>query len=159
MKFSTREEKLNFIFETGRALRFHMDQMAHADGEGPCPALPQDLTGIQMKAALEVFLHQPVSLGELAERLRVKPSAASVLVEKLVEKQVLTRRPDPEDRRRVVIQTHPRADEAMRAVNARFFHAFNSIAGRVSERNVENWLKVMREINELLTKESQYDPS
>jgi len=156
MEISKREEKLEFIFQTGRAMRFYMDQRVDTGEPLPCD-MPQDLTGIQMKAALEVWLHQPLSLGELAELLRIKASAASALVEKLVEKEVLTREADPADRRRVVIQTHPRAAEAMRAINERFSEAFNSLAMRVSNRNVENWFKVMREISDILTEQNNHE--
>lgn len=156
MNNTIREEKLDFIFQIGRALRFYMDQMVHAE-EIPCGGMPEDLTAIQMKAALEVWLSQPVSLGELAARLRVKPSAASALVEKLVEKGVLTREPDPKDRRRVVIQIHPLAAEDMRAVNERFLQAFRSVANQVSDRNVENWFKVMREISDILTEKTNHE--
>ncbi|MCC5850513.1 MAG: MarR family transcriptional regulator [Verrucomicrobia bacterium] len=112
-----------------------------------------DLSVIQMKAAMEVWLYQPMSLGELARRLKVSPSSASALVDKLVEKEVVTREPDPEDRRRVVLCIHPQAAESMVACNRRFHEAFSAIAGKVGDAHVDKWYDVMIQIRKILDEE------
>ena len=152
MNNKNREEKLGFIFETGRALRFYMDYAVGAIEPEASPG-HGDLSVIQMKAAMEIWLYQPMNLGELARRLKVGPSSASALVDKLVEKEVVTREPDPEDRRRVVLCIHPRAAEAMIDCNRRFHEAFSAIAGQVGDENVDKWYDVMTQIHKILEEE------
>ena len=156
MNEKDRQEKLGFIFETARALRFHMDQVVQYPEPGSGLACGE-LSGIQKKAAMQVWLHQPISLGALAQRLDVTPPAASAVVDKLVEKEVLTRETDSEDRRRVVIKTHPRMAEFMNAMNQRFHDAFSAIAGRVGDENVTKWYEVMQQVNAILKEEIPHD--
>ena len=145
----SREEMMAFIFETGRAFRFHMDQHV-LTGEFPTDPICTDLTAIQTRATLQVWLRQPLSLNELAKILQVTPSAASALVDKLVEKEVLTREPDPRDRRRVVIRVHKRAEEAMNSVNEQFLKAFRSIADAIPDESLHHWHEAMRSVAAVL---------
>ena len=142
-----------FIFETGRAFRFHMDQSV-LSGDLPMDPVCSDLTAIQTRATLQVWLRQPLSLNELAKTLQVTPSAASALVDKLVEKDVLTREPDPHDRRKVVIQVHPRAEQTMNTVNAQFLKAFRSVADEISDEQLRHWHLAMRSVADILKKRS-----
>ena len=63
-----------------------------------------------------------VSIGEIAERLQVRPHSASLLVERSVRRGLLTREQDQQDRRRVDVSLTPDGaailDEIMR-VNRR----------------------------------------
>lgn len=156
MNRKKRNDKLAFIFETGRAMRFYMDHavdLTNAEADALCG----DLSPVQMKAAMEVWLHQPLSLGRLASLVKVTPPAASAIVDKLVEKEVLTREPDPEDRRRVVLRTHPRAEAMFNAFNREFRAAFDSVADRVGDQNVAKWYEVMLEIREILEGVSSHE--
>ena len=154
MNETERDEKLAFIFETGRALRFHMDYLVslHPQEE---ETVCSGLSPVQMRAAMQVWLHQPLSLGALAGRLQMTPSAASTLVEKLVERGVLTREADPEDRRRVQIHIHPDAAAVMNTYNRLFHEAFFSIAGKVPDDDVDHWYRAMTQVSEILETESE----
>ena len=124
MTDTEREDKLRFIFETGKRFRFYMDETVMKSGiPDKCPC--GDLTAIQMKAAVVISMHQPLSLNELAERLAVSAPSASVMVDKLVEKMVLVREPDPTDRRRVVLRIHPDVQPDMDTLHQRFHEAFD----------------------------------
>ena len=152
MNKTDREAKLNFIFETGKRLRFYMDETVMREG------LPQgcscsELTAIQMRAAAVVSMHQPLSLNELAERLGVSPPSASVMVDRLVEKNVLSREADGQDRRRVVLRIHPEATPAMEAMHKGFQAAFDRIARKVGDENVLRWHEVMKQVSALLAEE------
>lgn len=153
MNINERKEKLAFIFETGRALRFQMDYLVSLEMPDVDPVC-SDLSPIQMRAAMQVWLHQPLSLGALARRLQMSPSAASTLVDKLVEHGVFTRTPDPADRRRVQIHIHPDAAATMNAYNQRFHAAFSTIAGKVTDDRVDHWYQAMTQIREILEAET-----
>ena len=149
MKQLSREDMMSFIFETGRAFRFHMDQSV-LSGDMPMDPICSDLTTIQTRATLQVWLRQPLSLNELAKSLQVTPSAASALVDKLVEKEVLTREQDPCDRRKVVIRVHKRAEESMNAVNEQFLKAFRSVADAIPDESLRHWHHAMRSVADIL---------
>lgn len=149
MNSLTREEKMAFIFETGRAFRFHMDRFA-LNQTSPVDPVCSDLTPIQIKTALHVWQLQPVNLNELAQALNVTPPAASAVVDKLVEKEVLTRETDPADRRRIILRVHPRAEEDMNAVNEQFLKAFRSVADALPDESLEHWHLAMKAISTVL---------
>ncbi len=147
-----REEQLTFIFETGKRLRFFMDDQVMCR-KGSENRLCDELSNIQMRAAMSVRYHQPMSLNELAEKLGVTAPSASVMVDRLVEKEVLARIPDPEDRRRVQLTIHPNAEGCMADIHQRFHAAFERIARRVGDENVERWYQVMEQVREALLEE------
>jgi DNA-binding MarR family transcriptional regulator len=68
------------------------------------PATTEPLTGRQMEAV--VFLsHRPrVTMGEFADGLEISRAAASELVARLTEKDVVRREADPDDRRVVYVR-------------------------------------------------------
>lgn len=148
-----RSDKLSFIFETGKRLRFYMDDVVMGSLEGR-PTLCDELSGIQLKTAMQVSIHQPMSLNELAEKLGVSAPSASVMVDRLVEKQVLTRESDPSDRRRIQLNVHDRVQEDMNEMHQRFHRAFDHIAKKMGNETVDQWFEVMQQLDPLLREES-----
>jgi DNA-binding MarR family transcriptional regulator len=53
---------------------------------------------------LQHLLEQPITTSELAKRRKVSLQSASVVVQTMVERGWLTREPDPNDRRRALLQ-------------------------------------------------------
>jgi DNA-binding MarR family transcriptional regulator len=74
----------------------------HHGGAGTGTAEP--LTGRQMEAVVYLAHHQRVTMGEFAAGLEISPAAASELVARLSEKDVVRREQDPEDRRVVYVR-------------------------------------------------------
>jgi DNA-binding MarR family transcriptional regulator len=69
--------------------------------------------------ALEVLLRRgPVRSGELAEHLRIAPRSATEVVDALVERGLVERRPDPGDRRATQIVATTAGSELGQAVGA-----------------------------------------
>ena len=69
--------------------------------------------------ALEVLLrHGPVRSGELAEHLRIAPRSATEVVDALVERGLVERRPDPADRRATQVAPTAAGTELGGAVRA-----------------------------------------
>lgn len=65
------------------------------------------LTYRHMVAAQHVFLHEPLSVGELAERLDVAPTTASLVATELERAGMIERERDPVDGRRVLLRVNP----------------------------------------------------
>src|SRR3984893_13942667 len=58
-----------------------------------------DLAPVQAKALHELNVDPPISMRELAERLKADPSNVTGLVDRLEARGLVERRPDPTDRR------------------------------------------------------------
>jgi DNA-binding MarR family transcriptional regulator len=54
---------------------------------------------------------RPVTIGDLAERLRIRHHSAVELVDRLSEAELVVRQPDPEDQRRVFLVLTDKADD------------------------------------------------
>jgi DNA-binding MarR family transcriptional regulator len=99
---------------------------------------------------MTVRFHQPLSLNELAKKLGVTAPSASVMVDRLVEKQVLTRVTHPTDRRKIQLAIHPESTSSMEEIHRYFQKAFDRIAKRLGDENVERWYQVMLQVREAL---------
>ena len=102
------ETLARFRFELRQFLRFS-EQAAQAAG----------LTGPQHQALLAIRAAPGATMrvGELAERLLLRPHSASGLVDRL-EKLELVRRDTAADRRQVALALTPRADELLASLSA-----------------------------------------
>ena len=67
----------------------------------------------QFKAMVMLKEHSRQSVGGLAKILKVSESSASLLVEKLVVRDLVVRHPDPEDRRRTFVELSEAGDALM----------------------------------------------
>lgn len=82
-------ETLVLFFEVAGAMRHHFETVAQRVGLTP-----------QQARALRA-LDEPVPMGEVAERLHCDPSNVTGIVDRLAAAGLVTREPDPADRRRV----------------------------------------------------------
>lgn len=80
--------------------------------------------------ALVVLDHADRTVGELARELRVQPSTATRLCDRLVRKELVTRQVDPSNRREVTVTLSPSGRELVHDVTAR---RRREIAGIVAE--------------------------
>lgn len=88
-----------------------MYQMLH-------PIVPQewlsvDLTMSQLKVALFLYTGGPVRMGILAANLGVSLATATGIVDRLVERNILVRETDPEDRRAIICRLSDEGRERM----------------------------------------------
>lgn len=73
----------------------------------------QGITFPQLRILFRVRMHPDIDLRTLADGLAISPSAASQQVDKLVERGLLWRTEDPQDRRRLRLQLTPQAEESI----------------------------------------------
>jgi MarR family transcriptional regulator, lower aerobic nicotinate degradation pathway regulator len=81
------------------ALRRRIRQVAHAEARG------HQLSPQQFWALIGIAEAAPLSLGALAERLRIDQPTASRVVASLTRRGLLRMAEDPQDRRRLLIET------------------------------------------------------
>jgi DNA-binding MarR family transcriptional regulator len=104
------------------------------------------LTSQQHQALLAIRCHkgaEPITVGELADRLLIKSHSAVGLVSRLEERDLVVRRESRQDRRRAVLELRPRGAEILEAISLRNMDK----VGRTSEI-LEQILHVARMIAE-----------
>lgn len=74
------------------------------------------LTGERYMVLFELAIQPDISLKGLAESLLTSPPTMSVMVNALVEQDLVTRIPDPEDRRRVVLRLSEKGKQELERV-------------------------------------------
>lgn len=105
------------------------------------------LTPQQHQAMLVIHVHpdaEPISVGQLAERLLIKNHSAVGLVARLQERGLVTRETSTEDRRRVLLKLTPAARDQLEVIsrnnlrelksNATVFNDLLATLQRIEER-------------------------
>ena len=90
-------DKATYIWESIDFLnRFIMKSLQrHAEEHG--------LTAPQARVIREIFLHKKISVKQLTRNLRMTQSTVSDIVERLTEKGIIVKKPNPKDKRSVQI--------------------------------------------------------
>jgi DNA-binding MarR family transcriptional regulator len=71
----------------------------------------QGLARRHVATLITIAVHEPLTVGQLAEHLALSPATASQLVNQLDRAGLVVRREDQADRRRVIVALHPRDRE------------------------------------------------
>src|SRR4051794_39426829 len=82
-----------------------------------------DLAPSQAMALHEMQLDRPLSMNELAQRLRCHPSNITGLVARLESRGLVERRPDPRDRRVKGLALTPRGEQVKASLSQRLYTA------------------------------------
>lgn len=89
------------------------------------------VSGAQLFVLQQLAGSPDASIRELAERTRTDPSSVSVVVQRLVQAGLVSRSPDPEDRRRAVLALTPagarRVRRAPEPAQARLLEALRTL--------------------------------
>jgi DNA-binding MarR family transcriptional regulator len=91
---------------------------------------PWHVTPSQARALSVLTRHGPIRLGSLSEYLRIVPRSVTEVVDTLVEARLVERRPDPDDRRAILVAlTSHGAEVAAKIRAARAAEAEGFFAG------------------------------
>lgn len=105
------------------------------------------LTSQQHQAMLAIRAHpgpEPMSIGELADRLLIKNHSAVGLVGRLQDRGLVERHVSAGDRRRVLLEITPEAERMLAAISRRHLAELKS-----SAEVFRNVLAALRDIDEL----------
>lgn len=97
-------------------------------------AAVDDTVTLPQFRALVVLDHADRTVGELAHELRVQPSTATRLCDRLVAKRLVTRATDPDNRREVTITLSPAGRRLVHGATARRRAEIAGIMERVPNR-------------------------
>jgi DNA-binding MarR family transcriptional regulator len=105
-------------YETLAALRYALRQFLHFSEEA---AQSAGITPQQHQALLAIKgfpRRSRVTVGELAERLQIRPHSAVGLADRLVSKKLITRKHNDADRRLVCLALSARGEEILQKLSA-----------------------------------------
>lgn len=149
-------EQARFIFTTGKLIRDRINRlMAARQAQGACLARFGEISVAQMHALFFIHSRERMTIKELAETLSVSAPSASAMVDRLVEKGLVVREPDPEDRRRVFVRISPRAVLEMQAVEETILQAFVELVEELGPETSREWCRILERVHAILTDETK----
>jgi DNA-binding MarR family transcriptional regulator len=107
---------------------------------------PLGLTGAQADAVSVIGQAGPLSLKELGELLIAEAGHPSRLVDRLVEANLVERRPAGDDRRRIVLSLTPHGRRVQKDVEAARQQVLDAGRLLVGERDLEPALRLLRDL-------------
>ncbi len=156
----TLAEQARYIFTTGRAIRDfvdrHIAQILAAEGNR---SVCGELSVNQMHALMLIQKRGKVSISELALIMGVSAPSASTMVDRMVEKGVLTREPSIKDRRRMDVRIAPSVQEDFERVNAVLLAAFERLVEKAGAETAKMWCEVLERLKRVLDAEEAADRS
>jgi DNA-binding MarR family transcriptional regulator len=115
-----------------------------------------ELSASQMNMILMIRVRETVSVTQLASLLSVSPPSVSTMVDRLVERGLLTRTPSSEDRRKVVIRVSPEAIEEISRVEEEVLDAFVKLVEALGAETTRMWCEVLDRIKDVLENDNQF---
>lgn len=152
MKDQETLDRARFIFTTGRMIHDRVVRVS----TGVCMSISKDRFGDlsvpQMNMIMVIRVREAVSASELAALLGVSPPSVSAMVDRLVERGLLTRTPCDQDRRKVVIRVSPEAIEDIARMETMVLGSFVELVEAVGPETSRKWCDVLRQIKRVLDK-------
>ncbi len=146
-------DSARYIFTTGRMVYERVQRIAASACMSIAEAKFKDLSAPQMNMIMMIRVRGAVSVTELAALLGVSPPSVSTMVDRLVERGLLTRRPSARDRRKVVIQVTPEAIEEIARVEAMILASFVELVEAVGAKTTRKWCEVLQHIKTVLDRD------
>lgn len=148
--------RARYIFTTGRMIHDRIMRIS----TGACMHVAKDhpfreLSAPQMNMLLMIRVRESVSVTELAGLLSVSPPSVSAMVDRLVERGLLSRTPCSQDRRKVAIRLSAEAVADIARVEALILGAFVELATAVGPETTQQWCEVLKKVNAVLEKDRQ----
>lgn len=143
-------KQARYIFAVAKMLRHHVfSSLARVEG-GSRECAHGDLTLAQMNLLLAVRARGEVTLTELADVLCVSPPSVSVMVERLVERELLIRERATGDRRKVLIQVSPDAEHHIVEMEEGMIAAFVELLEELGAETAGKWHGVLERVEQVL---------
>ncbi|MFH1980662.1 MAG: MarR family transcriptional regulator [Pseudomonadota bacterium] len=145
-------DQARFVFTTGKMIhdRVFQIQVRQLAGMKKKERFG-DLSMAQVNALMIIRTRGPLSLTQLAGQLGVSPPSASAMVERLVEKALVSREQSPEDRRRVVIGISPAALKEIMTIEDVVFQSFVDLVARIGPEAAAQWCAVLEKVRTVLS--------
>jgi DNA-binding MarR family transcriptional regulator len=142
------------IFNTGRMIHDRIFQVKTSYFSGKKEKNTfEDLSIAQLNAVMLIRTRKQVSITGLSKLLRVSPPSASAMVDRLVEKRILSREQSPKDRRRVVVTISSGAMHHIEQVEKAIFQSFVGLVEKLEPETTLEWCAVLEKVKAVLAEE------
>ena len=128
--------------EYTRQLECHLGNINSAD----CCCCSVNKT--QCFLIVEIGRKPGISVKELADILRIDKSGVSRLVEDLVQKEFVERKPSAEDRRFVTLNLLPKGQERFEKIEHDMYYRFKGVLEQIPEDKQEQVMEALKIYNE-----------
>ena len=128
--------------EYTRQLECHLGNINSAD----CCCCSVNKT--QCFLIVEIGRKPGISVKELADILRIDKSGVSRLVEDLVQKEFVERKPSAEDRRFVTLNLLPKGQERFEKIEHDMYYKFKEVLEQIPEDKQEQVVEALKIYNE-----------
>ena len=144
-------EQAQYIFTTSGFVRDHFFK-AHAETikKDFKDTNYHELTLAQHMAVMKIDEHGPLTITCLATLLDVSSPSASAMVEKLVEKKIVTRKQSQEDRRKVIVSIHPETAKKIEGIKQISLGSIVDLVKKVGPKTTHKWCEVLNEIKQVI---------
>ncbi|MGD9949607.1 MAG: MarR family transcriptional regulator [Desulfobulbus sp.] len=143
--------KVALIVETNSLLRDYIDSVVINDIKS---RITDDkftcLNSNHIHAALLLKAIAPCALKDFAAVMRLSKSAASALVERMVDNQVILRQPNPNNRREILLSVSPEFEGHVVYVRAELTAWFATLTEDLGMDTFEKWHAVMLRLNTVI---------
>jgi DNA-binding MarR family transcriptional regulator len=103
-----------------------------------------DVTPSQARALGVLTRHRPMRLGALSEYLHIVPRSTTEVVDALEEAGLVERRPDPDDRRAVLVAPTTRGEEVAAGIRAARAAEAEGFFARLDEDERRSLARILR---------------
>jgi DNA-binding MarR family transcriptional regulator len=115
---------------------------------------PFNITPQQYHVLRCVYEDGCARVNHLAEQMKVKPSAITIIVNKLVERELVTRNYDEEDRRAVNVRISPNGEKLVKQVRRLHDQMMRRYFAHFSEEEMTTFVMLYEKLDEMMEKES-----
>jgi DNA-binding MarR family transcriptional regulator len=149
-------EKARHIFTIGKmiqnqVLRIHADHASDTEKN----AKYGELSMSQFHVIMAIQRHGEVTITKLSKILGVSPPSASVMVDRLAERGILTRERSHKDRRKVVVRISPEAVTHIRNFEGMVLDTFVDLVEKIGPDITHKWCEVLDKVKEVLEEKEQ----
>lgn len=137
---------------------FELDSCLHAQvvKELECENPFDNMTGRQMDVLFKIYDITPCSLQNIAIKLQISASSASVMIDKLCKKGLLTRTENPKNRRQCIIDVSESSQKFINLEEAKLIDAFKKFGKWLGSEKTEYMLDFFDLINQFFSQKKYY---
>jgi DNA-binding MarR family transcriptional regulator len=148
-------EQAAFIFRTGRLIQDQILRVQTRQIAAWSAMASNEMSLAQMNALRVVRGKGSLSMGELAELLGITAPSASVMVDRLVEKNLLLREQSTEDRRKVMVRISPEAIHQIEELEAGLLSFFKDLVQKLGPEMSRQWCEVLGTIRKVIMEDEE----
>ena len=143
--------KIAFVLETDGLLRDYIDSVVIKEiKSGITDDRFSRLNSNHIHAALLLKAIAPCALKDFAAVMRLSKSAASALIERMVENNVVQRQPNPHNRREILLSVSPEFEDHVGYVRTELAAWFATLIDDLGMDTFEKWHEVMLQLNNVI---------